>query len=331
MRSPCTANQTIKLRLVGVAGALPFLAGILAGLVGLTGCDNYFKNDYKDNSPTSGRLKVFYDEGLQRHAKNQAFTFTAQYPRASLDLTACSEDEAIKALFNDSCEAIFLSRLLTASEQKAFESRQYFPKYSAVALSGVALITNVNTAIRALNKQQIAQLLGGDNVLTDSLGQPLKLNALLDRNNSSVVHYLSDSLLEGKKFSANCGVLKSTLEAIEYVANTKNTIAFIDFAWLSDKEDSLVKVYTNKVKFVGVQTQNGAVEFPSQSSFKLGTYPFARKIYVMRKTGDFSLAKGFESFVAGPKGQLTFLKQGLLPNRQAERVIEVKMEPMSTQ
>jgi hypothetical protein len=43
----------------------------------------------------------------------------------------------------------------------------------------------------------------------------------------------------------------------------------------------------------------------------------------MRKTGEFTLAKGFESFVAGPKGQLTFLKQGLLPIRQAERNVTI--------
>jgi hypothetical protein len=33
--------------------------------------------------------------------------------------------------------------------------------------------------------------------------------------------------------------------------------------------------------------------------------------------------------VAGPKGQITFLKQGLLPTKQQERIVEVKMEPMS--
>jgi hypothetical protein len=48
----------------------------------------------------------------------------------------------------------------------------------------------------------------------------------------------------------------------------------------------------------------------------------------MRKTGEFSLAKGYESFVAGPKGQLTFLKQGLLPHRQSERQIKINLEPL---
>jgi hypothetical protein len=44
---------------------------------------------------------------------------------------------------------------------------------------------------------------------------------------------------------------------------------------------------------------------------------------VYRNTDDFSLAKGFETFVAGPKGQNTFLKQGLLPTHQQERNIKI--------
>ena len=31
--------------------------------------------------------------------------------------------------------------------------------------------------------------------------------------------------------------------------------------------------------------------------------------------------------MAGPKGQLTFLKQGLLPNKQNERSIKIIIEP----
>jgi hypothetical protein len=104
-----------------------------------------------------------------------------------------------------------------------------------------------------------------------------------------------------------------------------NTIAFIDFAWLSDKDDSLFKANQHKIKFIAVSKPGSNIgEYPHQSSLKLGNYPFQRTVYVYRKTGDFSLAKGFESFVAGPKGQLTFLKQGLLPTRQSERALDIK-------
>ncbi|MCC6369786.1 MAG: substrate-binding domain-containing protein [Bacteroidia bacterium] len=310
--------QQINLLLIVPVGFLFFIS-----------CGNYFKNDYKDNSPTSGKLRLYYDEGLSLHAKNQVFTFESQYTEAHVDMVESNENAAIEALYKDSCEAIMISRLLNDKEKKAFESKQFFPKYSAVAKSGVAIITNIQTPLNGLSRDEIIQILLSDGSLKDSLNQSIKIRALLDRNNSSVIHYLMDSVLKAAKFSGNCSVLKSSAEAINFVAQNKNTVAFIDFAWLSDVDDSITKANTGKIKFIGIKDKDGkTLQFPSQSSFKLGTYPFGTTVYVIRKTGDFTLAKGFESFVAGPKGQLTFLKQGLLPARQAERLIEVKFEPM---
>ena len=295
----------------------------------LNSCSNYFKNDYKDNSPTSGQLRVYYDEGLHRHAKNQIFTFESLYGEVDITEACTSESEAIQALYNDSCEAIMISRTLNLSEKKAFESKKYFPKYSPVALSGIALITNSATPLKGLKQEEILKLLTQSYFFNDSLGNEIKLKVLLDKNNSSVIHYLTDSVLHAQKFSSDCNVIGSTLETINHVAKNKNTVAFIDFAWLSDVDDSITRANKDLIKLIPI-TKTGSNEyvFPSQSSFKTGKYPFIRTVYVMRKTGDFTLAKGFESFVAGPKGQLIFLKQGLLPSRQAERMVEIKLEPM---
>ena len=49
---------------------------------------------------------------------------------------------------------------------------------------------------------------------------------------------------------------------------------------------------------------------------------------VIHHSAEFSLGKGIETFIAGPTGQLMFLKQGLPPNRQEERLIEVDMTPL---
>jgi len=290
-------------------------------------CNNYFKNDYSDNSPTSGKLKVYYDEGLERHLENQEYTFEAFYPNAEILTIRSNDDEAIQALYQDSCEAIFISRDLNQKERKAFESRSFFIKPTPVAKSGVMLITNTNTPIKRLTFEQVSQVLSKDFLCNDSLGNSIKIKALLDRNNSGLIHYLRDSILKGTSFSANCFVSKSTIESINYVANNLNTIAFIDFAWLSDVDDSIVIANQIKIKTIPVsKPNNNNFETPNQSSFKLGTYPFITTIYVIKKTGEFSLAKGFETFVAGPKGQNAFLKQGLLPIKQQERNIEVKIE-----
>lgn len=297
-------------------------------LVLFSSCSDYKKDDYKDNSPTSGKLKLFYDEGLSLHVKNQVVTFESQYPRASVELYATSENEAVQALYQDSCEAIVISRLLNEKEAKIFASKQYTPGFSAVAKSGVALITNIHTPVETLSYEQVSGLLQTENyTVSDSSGQKVKLQVLFDKKNSAVLHYMVDSVLNSGKLSSNCNSLNSSLETINYVAANKNTIAFIDFAWLSDSDDSIYKANTANIKFIAVsRPASDTYEFPSQSSFKLSTYPFTRTVYVMRKTGNYTLAKGLESFVAGPKGQLTFLKQGLLPTRQAERAIQINTE-----
>ncbi|MCW3078037.1 MAG: hypothetical protein JWO32_2646 [Bacteroidetes bacterium] len=315
-----------------------FIKGILLCAICLlyNGCSTpYFKNDYEDNSPTSGKLKVLYDEGLQLHVENQAYTFMAHYEHASVQIVPASEDEAVQALYNDSCKLIIISRPLNEKERKAFSSKDMTPAYSAVAKSGVALITNINTPIDVLNKQQVFDLLTKPFVCKDSLSNDTKLSVLFDKKNSSVMHYLQDSVLKGEKFSSNCTVLGSTLESINFVAKNKNTIAFIDFAWLSDVDDSLYKANKSRVKFIAIgkgpqANKNNEYEYPSPNSFKLGTYPFTRTVYIYRRSGEFSLGKGFETFIAGPNGQTSFLKQGLLPTKQQERSIQINTAPLNT-
>jgi len=307
-----------------VFSALRF-ACLLSGLLALGACENY-----KDkNSPTTGKLNVYYDEGLELHVKNQLLTFEDQYPDAHVQLFRSSENEAVQALYNDSCEAIVISRLLNDNESKAFASKGFSPKHSAIAKSGIALITNVGTPVSQLAFNDVTDLVTNPAYMAkDSAGNSIQMKVLFDKKNSAVLHYVQDSLLKGKKLSANCNILNSSLESINYVARNKNTIALIDFAWLSDVDDSIYKANKTKVKFIALGKPNSnSFYYPDQSNFKLGLYPLTRTVYVIRKTGDFTLAKGYESYMAGPKAQLTFLKQGLLPARQGERAVHVNMGP----
>ncbi len=292
----------------------------------LTSCSNYFKDDYTDNSPTSGKLKVYCDEGLIEHIENQALTFESQYSNAEIEVISRSETEAIEAFYNDSCKAIAISRELTPKEKGVFKSKDLDPQFSHVAYSGVALITNSNTNVSKLEMVQLQQLLTQPFVCVDSINSNCKVSVVFESNKSSVVNYLKDSVIKGKPFSQNCSALKNSLEVINYVANHPNIIGFIDFAWLSDKDDSLYKAFAGKIKFIPIGRGNGSYFEPNQTSFKTGEYPLTRKVYIFRRTDDFSLAKGFESFVAGPKGQTIFLKQGLLPSKQQERNVQIKVE-----
>jgi phosphate transport system substrate-binding protein len=301
-------------------------------LIGYSCSDPYlFKNDYDDNTPTSGKLKIYYDEGLKLLVENQEYTMEAHYPNAHLETTCVTETEAIEGLYNDSCKAIMISRALSPKELKAFESRNLYLHFSAVAKSGVALITNTATPVSFLDYSQIIELLTKPFVCKDSVSNETKLNILFDKKNSSVMHYLKDSVLKGQAFSPNSQVLESTVDAINFVAKNKNTIAFIDFSWLSDVDDSLYKANKDKIKFIALGKGNGSneYEYPNPDSFKRNAYLFTRTIFIYRRSSEFSLGKGFETFVAGPNGQTSFLKQGLLPTRQQQRLINVNMEPVN--
>ncbi len=294
----------------------------------IVSCGDYYKDDHTDNSPTSGKLNVYCDEGMVLHVKNQALTFESQYTRANISVIACSDAEAIDALFKDSCKAIVISRELSESEKRSFASKDLNPRYSLIAYSGVAIITNTQTPLRKLDLKQLHELLTQPFVCVDSINNSSKLNVVFESNRSSVINYLKDSVAKGKPFSSACSMLKGTLDVINHVAKTPNAVGFIDFAWLSDRDDSLYKANKQSIKFIPVGRGNGAYFEPNQSSFKTGEYPLTRKVYFYRQAPEFSLAKGFETFVAGPKGQMIFLKQGLLPYKQQERNIEVKFEQM---
>jgi phosphate transport system substrate-binding protein len=281
-----------------------------------------------EDSPTSGVLNVYYNEDLARHVKNHVYTFEGLYPDASVNAIGATEDQAIRFLLNDSCKGIIINRLLGENEKKAFEQKQNFPKYSALAFTGVALIVNTNSDLTHLTTKQVIELLSNKLVVKDSANKDFEPNAILDNKASAVTRYLMDSVLQGESFGPKCSATKNSLELINTITTTTNAIGFIDFAWLSDRDDSLFKAYKDRIRFIALGKTDTLFTEPNQSSFKLGNYPFTRCIYFIRNTGDFTLAKGFEAFMAGPKGQLMFLKQGLLPFRQAERIIEVNMKPL---
>lgn len=300
---------------------------LTAVLLCFASCDNYFKNDYHDNSPTSGKLKVFHTEGITPHIVNQSATFESQYPGAKVECIQANEQECIRALLNDSCKAIIVPRLLGESEKKAFEQKQLSPQYSPLAKTGIALIAGKKLRIDKLTVEQVKQLLTSELILEDSLKHAIKLMAVIDNKNSDVARYLLDSLLHQKQFGPNCFATDNYTELIEKISSSDNAIGFFDFAWLSDKDDPLYKKYSELIHFIPLGKTDTLFVEPNQSSFKTGEYPFTRTVYILRKSEDFSLSQGLETFMAGPKGQLIFLKQGLLPFKQGERVIEVNMDP----
>jgi phosphate transport system substrate-binding protein len=295
------------------------------GLVIFSSCG--MKDDItKKDSPTSGKTELFFDEGLTLHIKNQIYTFQTTYKYADIILRPSNEKECIEALYNDSSKVIAISRSLTDKELSQFKAKNIMPQTSFVAGDAIAFVVSKSFADSTLSIQELKEILKG-NDSTYFKGQRIKL--VFDNANSGSTRQLKDSLIPGHNFGVNCTTVNNTPELIKAVGSNTLTIGVCDYAWLSDKDDNTTKEFLKTVKILAISKNiNETAYMPDQSNIATKAYPLCRTICIIRRSAEFSLGKGIETFIAGPTGQLMFLKQGLPPNRQEERLIEVDMTPV---
>ena len=286
----------------------------------LVSCNTSTKTSDVPNTPTSGELKVFCEEGMLLHIKNQAYTFEQIYHNSKINVQYVNEKQAIEGLYNDSCKVIVISRVLSKDELKKFEAKNIYPKQICVAKSALAFVVPLNSEDSVISTEKIKRI---------SSGEDTTYRVVFDNENSGTTRFLKDSLLQGKAFGKNCFALKNTAALIDFISNNKNAIGILDYAWLSDIDDSTSKAFLSKVKVLAVSSNGNKLAYmPDQSNIQTNDYPLCRRVYATRRSADFSLGAGFSLFVAGQKGQIMFLKQGLIPFVQPGRVVEINTEPL---
>jgi phosphate transport system substrate-binding protein len=280
----------------------------------------------KNDTPTSGKTELFFDEGLTLHMQNQIYTFKQVYKYADITLRSSNEKECVEALYNDSAKVIAISRQLTEKELKQFSAKNIFPQTSVVAGNAIAFIVNKNFKDSVISIEQITELLKGNDSCLVNDGH---IKVIFDNANSGSTRQLKETLIPNQSFGINCKGLNNTTELVNAISENQNAIGICDFAWFSDKDDNTTKEFLKTVKILAVSIKKNEIAYmPDQSNIATKAYPLCRSICIIRRSAEFSLGKGIETFIAGPTGQLMFLKQGLPPNRQEERLIEVDMTPL---
>ena len=286
----------------------------------LVSCNTSTKTNEIPNSPTAGELKVFCEDGMFLHVRNQAYTFEKIYYNSKIEVHYVNEKQAIEGLYNDSCKVIVISRVLSADEIKKFNAKNIYPTQVCVAKSALAFVVPVNSADSVISFDKIKKIISGADT---------SYKVVFDNDNSGATRFLKDSLLGGKPFGKNCFALKNTTELINHIGATKNTIGVLDYAWLSDSDDSISKAFLSNVKILAVSASGSKTAYmPDQSNIQTGDYPFCRWVYATRRSADFTLGTGFSLFVAGQKGQIMFTKQGLIPFVQPNREVEINTNPL---
>lgn len=281
----------------------------------------------ESDTPTSGVLKIVVDESYSKLFDTQIYTFEALYKRAKVYAKYKPEALALADLMNDSCKVIIINRNLTKKEYDLFEARNLFPKATKICEDAIALIVHPENTDTLLTTERVKNILLGNDSVWAQLNANSKLgkiNVVFDNDGSANARYMKDTLLKGKNLAKNCFAVKSNPEVVNYVATHKNAIGVISVNWISDADDTSSVNLRNKIKVVSLAKNEGEKYFkPYQAYIKTKDYAFCRDVYMVNRQTRAGLGIGFVAFVAGEKGQLMILKQGLVPSTMPVRLVQI--------
>jgi phosphate transport system substrate-binding protein len=297
-------------------------------LIFFSACGTDFKQPYSD-TPTSGSVTVSADETMLPLAKAEQKAFMGLYRYADITLRSVSETECFNDLLKDTSKVIFASRKLNASEEKFFKQKNLVPVTTKVAIDALALVIHPENPDSLLTLAQLKQILTGE--ITDwnqiNPQHSGKISFVFDRNGSSTVRFLKDSITGQKEFSENCFAAKGNEAVADYVVQNKNAIGIVGVAWISDSDDKESVQFRNKIKVMWLAANENArwpddYFQPYQAYIALKQYPLLREIYMISREGRAGLGTGFVSFVAGDAGQRIIRLSGLLPATMPVRIIQ---------
>jgi phosphate transport system substrate-binding protein len=299
-------------------------------LFSLGGC-NQNQGGEADDNPTSGKIKISVDETFKPIIDTEISTFESIYKYAKINVSYKPEGNAFQDLIDDSARIIIVTRDLTIQEKKYFEDVKLFPHITKIAYDAVTFITNNSNPDTQFTDEQIKKIITGEigtwkQINPSSSNNPIQI--IFDNNNSGTSRFLKE-YAGNKNLSKNSSAANSSESVIDYVSKNKNALGVLGVTWVSDRRDSTLMSFLNKVRVVELSapdSSEGRGEFykPYQAYIATKYYPLRRTVYIISREARAGLGTGFTSFVASDKGQRIILKSGLVPASQPVRLVELR-------
>ena len=222
---------------------------------------------------------------------------------------------------------------MTENELASFHARKFFPQSIRMAVSGIALITNLENTDSVLTVGQFRNILTGKITEWRDLypqSKRGKMQVVFDNPNSGLIHYAIDSICEGEKLASTLTALKSNEEVIEYVSKTPNALGVIGANWVGNAADSTHLTFNESVKVMSVSNSGHATVGnsykPYQAYLALREYPLVHDVFILINDPRSALPTGLMTFLTSDKGQRIILKSGIVPATQPVRLVNVKDE-----
>ena len=292
------------------------------------------------NKPKS--LPYDYEAAAKAFASDESFfpildeeleVYQALHAQGELEAIYTDQEDAIRRLMKNEVWLAFTTRQLSNKEMEGLKSRSFMPRIIPIAYDGLAIIVNNANKDTCITVKDFARILKGevknwkDIYPNSKLGE---IDVVFDNPKSSTVTWCVDSILDGQPIeSQNIGAVKKSSEVIDWVEKHENALGIIGSNWLNDKHDTTNVTFKKNLTVMKVSRLDSATVRNSWRPYQYyiynGNYPLIRTIYAILNEPRNGVPSGFAHFCRLPKGQLIFLRAGLLPIQADMNVREVNV------
>ena len=288
----------------------------------------------RTDTRTSGEISFYADESFSPIIEELKKQFEFQFPNAKLNPIYSNENEGFKQIKDLKTCLFFTSRALKPSEVAYLKSKRQLPEVFPIAYDGLALIVNSSNNDTCMTVKDVKRILSGEVTNWNQIVKGSKrgeIEVVFDNKESATLHYVVDSLLDGKPInSPNIVASKTSKEVVDYVDQTPNAIGVIGSNWLNDRRDTTNTTFKKNIHVMSISLTDEATPRnswkPYQAYLLDGRYPFVRTIYAILVDPQRALPYSFANYVTNPKGQLIVFKSGLLPFRGDIIIKDIKVK-----
>ena len=310
------------------AGNLVVVSMILTLFI-FIGCFNNKSTEITE-TPTRGNIRIVADASFEPIVEAEIGTFTKLYKYAKVTPIYLPEKELIASFLNDSFKVAVTAWEPSEQQKELLRSTQIILRTTNVAFDAIALVLNKENKDSLFTYKNVNDIFSGS--LTDwkEINQGSKLGkivAVFDNDKSANIRYFKELFNLGSQLPPSFYSVKTNKEVINYVTQNKNAIGLVSVNWISDRDDSTSRAFSDKIKIAAVSQpilEPGSFFLPVQGSIYNKTYPFTRKINLVSRETFRGLGSGLISWIAAEQGQRIILKSGLVPATMPIRLVQIK-------
>jgi phosphate transport system substrate-binding protein len=314
------------LRKAPLSGIPYIYAGFLLVLISCAGGGNR----PLDETPTRGDIKIVVDESFQPLLETEVYTFTSIYHYAKITPVYKPEVDVINDFMNDSVKVIATTRKLSEDQIKYLRDTLIITRTTTFAYDALALVTNKENNDTMLKYETVKDIFLGKLTNWNEINKKSRLgviSVIFDNTKSGNIRYFRERFEISEKLPSNFFAVKSNKEVIDFVSKNKNAIGIVSVNWISDKDDSTSRSFTEKINVLAISqpfVNDGSYYRPYQGFIYDKSYPFVREIYFISREIFRGLGSGFIQWATAEQGQRIVLKSGLVPATMPIRLVQIK-------